>query len=40
VEVNSCDDRSSLPSIVLEIIGMKDETGTDQVVELVLTPDD
>jgi len=40
VEVNSCDDRANLPSIVLEIIGLKDESGMDQVVELVLTPDD
>lgn len=40
MEVNSCDDRTSLPSIVLEILGMKDNTGNDQVVELILTPDD
>lgn len=40
VEVNSCDDRSNLPSIVLEIFGNKDINGSDQVVELVLTPDD
>lgn len=40
VEVNSCDDRANLPSIVLEIFGNKDSTGSEQVVELVLTPDD
>lgn len=40
VEVNSCDDRANLPSIVLEIFGNKDTVGNDQVVELVLTPDD
>lgn len=39
VEVNSCDDRANLPSIVLELIGL-DVGGSDQVVELVLTPDD
>jgi len=40
VEVNSCDDRNNLPNIVIEILGMPDNSGTDQVVELVLTPDD
>jgi len=40
VEVNSCDDRANLPNIILEIIGLKDDSGLDQVVELVLTPDD
>lgn len=40
VEVNSCDDRANLPSIILEIIGLKDDSGVEQVVELVLTPDD
>lgn len=40
IEVNSCDDRANLPSIILEIIGLKDASGSEQVVELVLTPDD
>lgn len=40
MEVNSCDDRANLPTIILEIIGMKDDSGTEQVVELALTPDD
>lgn len=40
MEVNSCDDRANLPNIVIEVIGMPDSKGADQVVELVLTPDD
>jgi len=40
VQVNGCDDRDHLPNVVFEIMGMPDETGSPQVVELILTPED
>lgn len=40
VQVNSCEDRDSLPNVVFEVMGMPDSNGNQQVVELILTPED
>lgn len=40
IQVNSCEDRETLPNIVFEVLGMPDASGNQQVVELILTPED